>query len=239
MIKSFVALDLETTGLDPANDRILEIGAVKVIDGRETDVYSVLVDPGRQVTERITELTGITNEMAAGGMEYTAAVAKLVEFCGDLPILGHNVLFDYSFVKRATVNQKLVFEKQGVDTLKIARKLLPELPHRTLEYLCSYYCIGEETHHRATEDARSAICLYERLRQEFPDVPAEVFEPAPLIYQVKKQSPITPAQKGYLNDLLKYHKIELSVRIDSLTKNEASRIIDRLILEYGRITRQG
>lgn len=238
MIKSFVALDLETTGLNPAVDRILEIGAVKIIDGRETEVLSTLVDPGRQVTERITALTGITNEMVAAGMEYSQAVSRLVDFCQDLPILGHNVIFDYSFVKRAAVNQQLTFEMMGVDTLKIARQLLPELPHRTLEYLCKYYGIGEETHHRATEDARSAICLYERLRQEFPESPDGLFEAAPLNYQVKKQSPITPAQKGYLNDLVKYHKIELPVRIDSLTKNEASRIIDQLILEYGRITRQ-
>ena len=238
MIKNFVALDLETTGLNPVTDRILEIGAVKIIDGREKEAFSTLVDPGRQVTERITELTGITNEMAAEGMEYHEAVAKLVEFCGDLPILGHNVIFDYSFVKRAAVNRDLEFEKRGVDTLKIARKLLPELPHRTLEYLCTYYGIGEATHHRAAEDARSAVSLYRRLREVFPEEPEELFAPAPLIYQVKKQSPITPAQKGYLNDLLKYHKIGLSVQIDSLTKNEASRLIDRLILEYGRITRQ-
>jgi len=238
MINSFVALDLETTGLNPATDRILEIGAVKFIDGKEADTFSTLVDPGRQVTERITELTGITNEMAASGMEYTRAVACLVDFCQDLPLLGHNIIFDYSFVKRAAVNQRLEFEKNGVDTLKIARKLLPELPRRSLEYLCAYYQIGEETHHRATEDARSSICLYERLQREFPQCPKDVFAPTPLIYQVKKQSPITPAQKGYLNDLLKYHKIELPIRIESLTKNEASRIIDRIILEHGRIARQ-
>ena len=238
MISSFVALDLETTGLNPATDRILEIGAVKIIDGRETEVLSTLVDPGRQVSERITQFTGITNEMALGGMEYTQAVARLVDFCEDLPLLGHNVIFDYSFVKRAAVNQKLTFEKTGVDTLKIARTLLPDLAHRTLEYLCAYYGIGEDTHHRATEDARSAICLYERLRQEFPEEKEELFAPGALIYQVKKQSPITPAQKGYLNDLVKYHKIELPIRIESLTKNEASRIIDQIILEHGHISRQ-
>lgn len=238
MINSFVALDLETTGLNPATDRILEIGAVKFINGKEAEVFSALVDPGRQVSDRIVELTGITNEMAESGMEYTGAVERLVAFCEDLPLLGHNIIFDYSFVKRAAVNQNLKFEKKGVDTLKIARKLLPELPRRSLEYLCEYYQIGEDTHHRATEDARSAVCLYERLHREFPECPENVFEPTELIYQVKKQGMITDAQKGYLNDLLKYHKIELSIRIDTLTKNEASRIIDRIILEHGRITRK-
>ena len=237
MIHTYIALDLETTGLNPTDDRILEIGAVKIVEGRETEVFSTLVDPGRQVTPRIQELTGITNEMAAGGMEYKEAVERLVEFCQDLPLLGHNILFDYSFVKRSAVNQNLTFEKEGVDTLKIARRLLPDLEHRSLEYLCTHYGIAQERKHRAEDDARSARCLYERLRQEFPDCPQGIFLPGPLVYQVKKQSPITPAQTGYLNDLLKYHKIELPVKVDSLTKNEASRIIDRIILEHGRILR--
>lgn len=237
MIHTYIALDLETTGLSPSDDRILEIGAVKIVEDRETEVFSTIVDPGREVTPRIQELTGISSEMAAGGMEYREAVRRLVEFCGELPILGHNILFDYSFVKRAAVNQNLSFEKEGVDTLKIARRLLPDLEHRSLEYLCTYYRISQERRHRAEDDARSARYLYERLRQEFPDCPGEVFLPGPLVYQVKKQSPITPAQKGYLNDLVKYHKIELPVRVDSLTKNQASRMIDRIILEHGRILR--
>ena len=79
--------------------------------------------------------------------------------------------------------------------------------------------------------------LYRRMREDFPDSPEELFKPKPLVYSVKKQGPITPAQKGYLNDLLKYHKIALEMSVDSLTKNEASRIIDRIILEYGRIQR--
>ncbi|MBQ8185059.1 MAG: 3'-5' exonuclease [Lachnospiraceae bacterium] len=241
MIDSYVALDLETTGLYPSTDRILEIGAVKVVEGKEVGTLSVLVNPGRQVSEHITRLTGITDEMALGGMVYEEAVHQLVEFCGDLPLLGHNILFDYSFVKQAAVNQKLVFEKKGVDTLKIARRLLPELEHRTLEYLCAYYGIGQERHHRAEDDARSAMSLYECLHQEFPDSPQEWFAPAALVYQAKKQSPITLAQKEYLNDLLKYHIIEIPVRVESLTKSEASRMIDKIILEHGRIPgrRQG
>ena len=235
MIDTYVALDLETTGLNPSRDRILEIGAVKIVEGEEREVLSTLVNPGREVTPRIQELTGITSEMASTGMEYQAAVKRLVEFCEDLPIMGHNILFDYSFVKRAAVNYGLSFEKEGVDTLKIARKLLPDLEHRSLEYLCAYYEIPQKQHHRAEEDARSAKCLYERLHREFPQSPPELFQPAPLIYQAKKQSPITPAQKGYLNDLLKYHKIEIPVQVDSLMKNEASRMIDRIILEHGRI----
>lgn len=237
MTDSYIALDLETTGLNPSSDRILEIGAVKVVDGQVCGTYETLVNPQIKISSRIEELTGITDEMAAGGRDTKEAVSELVEFCEDLPLLGHNILFDYSFVKRNAVNMSLSFEKKGIDTLKIARTLFPEMEHRSLQALCNYYQISQEKAHRAASDAFAAMELYRRMRDQFPDSPAELFAPRSLIYRVKKQGPITLAQKGYLNDLVKYHKIALEVSIDSLTKNEASRLIDKIILEYGRIVR--
>ena len=237
MINTYIALDLETTGLNPASDRILEIGAVKVIDGQIVGTYETLVNPGLKISPRIEELTGITDEMAAKGKDTRTAVTELIEFCEDLPLLGHNILFDYSFVKRNAVNLNLTFEKEGIDTLKIARALLPEVESRSLEFLCGYYKIAQERAHRASNDAMAAAELYSRMWQQFPESPKEVFAPKPLICKFKKQSPITAAQKSYLNDLVKYHKIALEVSVDTLTKNEASRIIDKIILENGRIQR--
>ena len=237
MTDTYIALDLETTGLNPSRDRILEIGAVRVVDGQIEETYETLVNPGRKLDKRIEELTGITDEMAAGGMDTRTAVTGLVEFCGELPLLGHNILFDYSFLKQNTMNLSLPFEKEGIDTLKIARVLFPKMEHRSLQSLCCYYQIRQEKAHRAVSDALSAMELYRRMREQFAEAPEELFASKPLIYKAKKQSPITLAQKGYLNDLLKYHKIALEMSVDSLTKNEASRIIDRIILEYGRIQR--
>lgn len=237
MTDTYIALDLETTGLNPSMDRILEIGAVKVIDGQVEGTYETLVNPGRKIEKRIKELTGITDEMAAAGLDTRTAVTGLVEFCEDFPLLGHNIPFDYSFVKQNAINLDLPFEKEGIDTLKIARALFPEMEHRSLQALCSYYQIQPEKAHRAVFDALAAMELYYRMRKQFPDSPEEFFAPRKLIYKAKKQGPITPAQKGYLNDLIKYHKITLEQSVDSLTKNEASRIIDRIILEYGRIQR--
>lgn len=237
MIDTYIALDLETTGLNPSTDRILEIGAVKVMDGQIVGTYETLVNPGRKIEKRIEELTGITDEMAAEGMDTQTAVTRLVEFCEDLPLLGHNIIFDYSFVKQNAINLNLPFEKEGIDTLKIARALFPEMEHRSLQALCSYYQIQQERAHRAACDALSAMELYQRMRAQFPDSPEELFGPRVLVYKAKKQGPITPAQKRYLNDLIKYHKITVDESVDSLTKNEASRIIDRIIHEYGRIQR--
>lgn len=237
MTDTYIALDLETTGLSPSADRILEIGAVKVVHGQVKETYATLVNPGRKIGERIEALTGITDEMASGGMDTGKAVRELVEFCEDFPLLGHNILFDYGFIKQNALNLGLSIDCEGIDTLKIARTLLPDLEHRSLEALCVYYKIRQENAHRALSDAVNAMELYGRMREQFPDSPEDIFRPVPLIYKAKKQGAITPAQKGYLNDLIKYHKITLEMSVDSLTKNEASRIIDRIILEYGRIQR--
>ena len=116
---SYVAIDLETTGLDPKHDKIIEIGAVLVIDGEIKETFSTFVNPRRELDGRIRELTGITGEMTAGAPDIGDVIGRVVEFCRDLPLLGHHIIFDYSFLKRAAVNKGLVFEKSGIDTLTI------------------------------------------------------------------------------------------------------------------------
>lgn len=237
MIDSYVSLDLETTGLSPTKSRILEIGARRVEKGVICGSYETLVNAGVRIDPRIVELTGITQEMAESGTDTRRAVEGLLEFCGDLPLLGHNIIFDYSFVKHNAVNLNLTFEKSGVDTLRIARRLLPDLEHKNLTALCAHYHIEQGRAHRAGDDAAATLELYRRLCEEFPEGPPELFDPRPLLFKTKKQGPITAAQKGYLNDLVKYHKIILEVSVETLTKNEASRLIDNIIREHGRIRR--
>lgn len=236
-MREYVCIDLETTGLEAKKDRIIEIGAVKVKDGAVVEEYGTLVNPQMEIPARITELTGITNEMVAGKPCVREAVEHLVEFCKDLPLLGHNILFDYGFVKHNAVNLGMTFEKKGMDTLKLARVFLPDLPSRSLQNLRVYYGIPQDDAHRALEDARTTYLLYERLRKEFEEKSPELFIPWDLIYKVKKQSPVTPAQKRYLQDLAKYHKIDLNVEVESLTKNEASRLIDTILSTRGKIER--
>lgn len=235
MINSYVSIDLETSGLDPKRDRILEIAAIKVVEGKAADTFETLVDAGVHLSERIISLTGISEEMTKEGAGPAEAIKKCVEFIGDMPILGHYVQFDYSFLKRAAVNHGFNFEKEGIDTLRIARKMLPQLESKGLASLCAYYQIPLENHHRAMADAAAAMQLYQRLQAEFGEGFPELFATRPLIYQVKKESPATNAQKRHLKDLLKYHRIELDKDPDTLTKNEASRYIDRIILENGRL----
>ena len=237
MTNTYIALDLETTGLSPARDRILEIGAVKVEEGEVTDCYETFIDCGIPIPPKITELTGITGEMIKGSPLRDEAVRGFLEFSGDMVLLGHNLPFDYGFMKQNVVNMGLPYERGGLDTLKIARICLPELPGRSLDRLADHYGIPQEHHHRALDDALTAARLYERLKEEFQEGHPHLFEPCSMVCRTVKESPATNSQKVYLRDLMKYHRIENDVKIEALTRSEASRMIDGIILQYGRIIR--
>lgn len=241
MTASYVAIDLETTGLDPKTDSIIEIGAVKIEDGVETDAYAAFVRPARQIPERIMELTGIGMEDVRNAPQPEEVIPELLSFIGELPILGHRVLFDYSFLKRAAVNQKLSFEKTGIDTLRIARRYLPQLESRSLASLCAYYEIAHQAH-RAQADAAAAHQVYQRLAGEFlaQDEASDThsFEPYRLEYKVKRESPASAHQKERLYQLLERHKLEIDYDVERLTRNQASRITDRILAKYGRFGEQ-
>ena len=238
MTDSYVCIDLETTGLNPKTDKIIEIGVVRVADNRVIEEWETFVNPGRMIGERITELTGIRDEQLEPAPTIEEVLPKLLEMVGDSVLLGHSVLFDYSFVKKAAVNQKLSFEKEGIDTLKIARKYLADLESRSLPCLCRYYGISHNAH-RALHDARATVELYGKLAEQFYDREEtegkkSLFRPKRLCYQAKRDTPITIPQKEQLYKLVDKHKLIIDYEIDKLTRSEASRRIDRLLAEYGR-----
>ena len=231
----FVVFDIETTGFSPVNNRIIEIGAVKVKDGEPADVFKSLVNPGLKLPEFITEVTGITDDLLEGERQIKEVLPEFIEFCDTDVVMGHNLMFDYSFIKVNAVNLNLEFDKSGIDTLKIAKKHLAGLESRKLDYLCSYYGIEDKEHHRAYNDAMVTSRLYLKLAEEFETPGDTVFKPYKLAYKSKKQSPITEKQKVYLLDLIKYHRIDFKSDISMMTKSEASRWIDKILSTYGRI----
>lgn len=232
-VMSYTAIDLETTGLDPKQDKIIEIGAVKVVQGQVRETYSTLVKPGRKLSETVMNLTGITDEMLTEAMETEQAISELLAFTGDDIILGHSILFDFSFMKRCAVNHGLSYEAYAIDTLKIARKYLQNLPSRSLPALCEYYGIKRQSH-RALEDVLATVELYDKLCEQYYN-DSEEFAPQKLIYQVKRESPATKRQKENLERIIRYHGITVDYEIEKLTRNEASRYMDHIILQYGKI----
>lgn len=211
MLNDYIAVDLEMTGLDAKKDRILEIGAVRVKEKRIDRTFSRMIRQQEPLDERITALTGITDQMAASGSELDTAMSDFQEFAGDLIWIGHSIMQDYKFVRQWEVNHRIKRQCFAVDTLKIARKCLPELEKKTLDFLCGHFKIIRGARHRALEDALAAQVLYETLEEKF-------FE----------------KKKKYLKDLAEYHNIELDLSAKQLTRNEASRLTDQIIRQYGK-----
>lgn len=238
MTESYVCIDLETTGLDPKRDRIIEIGVVKVERSKAVKEWETYVNPNRKLEERITELTGIYDEQLLTAPAIEEVLPELFEMIGNEVLLGHRIMFDYSFLKKAAVDHKMTFERCGIDTLKIARKYLADLESRGLGYLCKHYGICH-TAHRALEDARATVRLYQKLTEEFYEKEKTegdrgLFQPKPLCYHVKRDTPITISQKEQLYKLMDRHKLIIDYDIAKLTRSEASRQIDRLLAKYGR-----
>jgi len=233
MVKSYVSLDLETTGLNPRKDKIIEIGAVKVDNGVPTAEFAAFINPGRKLDTRIRELTGITDEDLLKAPIISQIIPELLDFLGDLPLVGHRILFDYSFLKKAAVDMRIYFEKKGIDTLKIAGKYLDIPEGRGLSALCTYYGI-ELTAHRALNDARAAGKLYQALLQDYYQEEEPLFLPNQLEFRVKRDTPATKSQKERLYWLINQHKLIVDYDVERLTRSEASRYSDRILSIYGK-----
>lgn len=235
MVNSYIALDLETTGLNPKRERIIEIGALRVEDGQIRETFHTLVNPHRPLSPEIRELTGIRDEMLASCQDMAQVLPGLLAFCQELPLLGHKVLFDYSFIKRAAVNAGCEWEREGVDTLVLCRRFMPPEEKKSLAAACAYYGVGGEGWHRALSDACRAHRLYQKLKEQFGNAEPDAFLAKKLLYKVKREQPASKRQKERLQELLKYHRIEAPVQMDDLTRNEASRFTDQILSMYGRL----
>lgn len=231
MIENYVVIDLEMTGLNAKTDYILEVGAVRVRDGGVQETFGAMIRQPQKIKPEITDLTGITNEMMENGGDEDTVMQQFLAFMGDDTLVGQNVIFDYSFVKQWAVNHKISFERMAVDTLKLARKFLPENQKKDLESLCTYFKVERKTAHRALDDARQTQQIFEKLKILY----GAAFEPKPLCYKAKKQSPATERQKKYLCEYAKYYQLEVPENLEYLTKSEASRLTDRWILQYGKL----
>ena len=186
MTNSYIALDLETTGLEPKQEKITEIAALKVVDGVISKRYVTFVNPGRSLGAHITQLTGITDKMLADAPPIEELIEDVVRFCGDLPLLGHNIRFDYSFLKHAAVNRGLEFERHGIDTLTLCRAFMTGDTRKNLSCACAYFHVPQSTAHRAQADAEAAHLLYQELMSRHSQDQPDMFAPRPLIYKAKR-----------------------------------------------------
>ena len=160
-----VCFDLETTGLDSENDRIIEIGACIYEDGQITDVFNTFVDPHMEIPAKITEMTGITNEMVIGAPSESVAIKMFLDFCRNLPLVAHNAAFDMGFVKAACARNEDVGSRDFtyIDTLSLSQSLLTDIPKHRLDSLTKFFKLPSFTHHRASDDAIALARIYDKL----------------------------------------------------------------------------
>ena len=159
-----IVFDLETTGLNPSHDRITEIGAVKIKDGAVVDTFATFVDPQVPISAFITEKTGISNAMVQGAPLEKEAVELFYDFCGeDAVLIAHNANFDTGFIRKTLERQGKPFENTYIDTVVMARSLLPENKRHSLDALAKHYKCGAFNHHRALDDAKMLTEIFLKL----------------------------------------------------------------------------
>jgi DNA polymerase-3 subunit alpha (Gram-positive type) len=162
----FVVFDLETTGLNPVQNEIIEIGAVKIKNGEVVDEFSSLVKPKQNISGKITEITGIDNNMVKDAPSFEKVFTSFVEFIDGCPLVAHNMDFDYSFIRKPLSEYKNNSEITLIDTLTLARAVLPELKNHKLATLVNYYDISLDNHHRALDDSKATALLFNELLNE-------------------------------------------------------------------------
>jgi ATP-dependent DNA helicase DinG len=157
--KTIVALDVETTGLSPERDAVIEIGMIRFHGDREEERWSSFVHPGCRIPPVITQLTGITDAMVSGAPAIKDLLPTIREFVGEAALLGHNIAFDLAFFRR----HRMWGDQDSIDTLELASALLPRAPRYNLGALCAHLGIPTSVTHRALDDAIASFELYRKL----------------------------------------------------------------------------
>lgn len=154
----FVAIDVETTGLSPFANELIEVSAIKYEGNKKIDTFSTLIRPRVPIPYYITKITGITNDMVKNAPEVEQVMPELIRFVGDSAIVAHNANFDYKFIQNYSNNS---FTKNKViDTVPIGRRLYPELPNHKLGTIARHIGITEDGFHRAEFDCECCAKIY-------------------------------------------------------------------------------
>lgn len=170
IIDNYCVLDLETTGLSPNYDSIIEIGIIKVKENKIVDKYNSLINPGFLINEYITSITGITNEMLKGKPKIIDLKKEVLNFIGNDVLVGHNISFDVSFLQKG-FNEEL--KNEYIDTLQFCRKLFKELSHHRLTDMSNYLEISRNEH-RSMSDCLCTKELYDYIKEKMKNNGLEI-----------------------------------------------------------------
>lgn len=166
---TFICFDIETTGLSAARDKITEIGAVKVENGVITDTFSTFANPEMPIPQKITQLTGITDDMVKDAPSQSEAVGAFLEFAGENVLVAHNAPFDTSFIAKACEDMGREYNYTSIDTVAISRAILTDIKNCKLDTVAKFLRLGDFNHHRATDDAEMLARIFINLCQRLTD----------------------------------------------------------------------
>lgn len=166
---TFICFDIETTGLSAARDKITEIGAVKVENGVITDTFSTFANPEMPIPQKITQLTGITDDMVKDAPSQSEAVGAFLEFAGNNVLVAHNAPFDTSFIAKACEDMGREYNYTSIDTVAISRAILTDIKNCKLDTVAKFLRLGDFNHHRATDDAEMLARIFINLCQRLTD----------------------------------------------------------------------
>ena len=196
---TFICFDIETTGLSAARDKITEIGAVKVENGVITDTFSTFANPEMPIPQKITQLTGITDDMVKDAPSQSEAVGAFLEFAGDNVLVAHNAPFDTSFIAKACEDMGREYNYTSIDTVAISRAILTDIKNCKLDTVAKFLRLGDFNHHRATDDAEMLARIFINFCQRLTDD-----------YGITKTNDInTKTAGGDFKKLPTYHQIIL------------------------------
>ncbi len=164
--RTYVVFDIETTGLNPREDMIIEIGGIKIVDGVFSETFSTFIDPKIPIPERITELTGITDRDVVGAPLCDDVIIDFYKFTENSILVGQNLQFDLSFVEIKGKPLNIYFDNEKMDTLYLARKHFPGLKKYKLGYLCSYFGVSLDHAHRALDDAVATAEVFVKILEK-------------------------------------------------------------------------
>ena len=192
MAKTYVSLDLETTGLDPQHDAVIEVGALRFSGSHEIESFSTFVNPGRRIPQFITELTGISDAEVARAPSIRQVAQELRTFVGDDTLVGHNIGFDVAFLRK----EKVLSTNPRIDTFSLASILVPHAGRYSLGNLVHELGLAFEAQtHRALDDARLAHALFVALEERALQLPQPVLE-APRLGCLNIHASLLPRWRG-------------------------------------------
>ncbi len=167
--QEYVAFDLETTGLSCDDDRIIEIGAVIMKNGKEIERFQTFVDPERPLRQEIVDLTGITDEMLVGAPKVETVLPRFLQFVGDRVLVAHNAKFDTGFIRAECARQGIAYTLTAADTLILAQQLMPELHRFKLDIVAKALSLPNFNHHRAADDANMCGLIMDKFMRMLSD----------------------------------------------------------------------